>query len=280
MITIKQIQNNATVTDGSDTVTLGAGGSYTCSEPEEKLDFIFTVDTTISDVSPSDSISYYIYGFGEIDWGDGNTEYIYEDGNTIQTHKYNTDGVYDIKLSGSIWIYSFSSSSDNLKVIGIKQWGNALNDFNRSFYNCYNLVTLPPQNETLKIRRLCQNMFEGVTLPYLPKMDFLDCHVSNSSGNAKSAFNASNFDFDASYWNMSAISQMTSMFQNTSMSQANCDAILTGWTRWDSATGTVGLTLKSNVSLHMGNTDYTRGGDAEDAFNYLVNTLNWTIIFG
>ena len=53
MITIKNIQNNATVTDGTDTITLGAGDSYTCSVSQKrKLDFIFTIDTTISDVKP------------------------------------------------------------------------------------------------------------------------------------------------------------------------------------------------------------------------------------
>ena len=68
------------------------------------------------------------------------------------------------------------------------------------------------------------------------------------------------------------------MFKDTSMSQANCDAILTGWTRWSN--GTAGIQLRNNVSLHLGNTSFTLGGDAEDAYNYLINTLNWTITFG
>ena len=70
------------------------------------------------------------------------------------------------------------------------------------------------------------------------------------------------------------------MFRFTSMDVANCDAIFTGWLRWDSATSSPQITLRTNEAIHMGNTDYTRGGDAEDAHDYLVNTLNWTITFG
>ena len=91
MITIKQIQNNATVTDGTDTVTLGAGDSYTCSEPEEKLDLIFTVDidTNIFNLGIQQNNNFLI------DWGDGVEEYhVFSSAGTSTTieHNYTTTG--------------------------------------------------------------------------------------------------------------------------------------------------------------------------------------------
>ena len=274
MITIKQVQNNATVTDGSDTVTLGAGDSYTCLEPEEKLDFIFTVDTTIADNSPSDSYNLAWNGVVNalVNWGDGTEEYVVFPTQGIKSHQYLTEGVYDITVSG-LFNYRplFVSGVDKLKIIAVKQWGRTFTTLNNAFKQNNNLSSLP-QNETLFFQLDSRQCFSSTSLSNFGKID------SSFLSNGLELFRNSNFDYNVGDWNVANCSTMTSMFLGTSMSQANCDNILVGWTRWSN--GQANIQLQSNVSLHLGNTDYTRGGDAEDAFNYLVNTLNWTITFG
>jgi len=279
MIIIENIQNNATVTDGNNTVTLGAGDSYTCSEPEEKLDLIITVDTTISDVSPSDS--YILPWLGTpnclVRWGDGAQQYLNSSNVSSSsniTHQYAIGGIYDITISGSFTFRANSSSvHDKKKLTAIKQWGKGISaSFNASFSSAINLTSVP-QNETLKFRSGdFRSSFSDIPISNFGKID------SSIFSITQKCFKNTNFDYNIGDWNMFNCSNMQDMFAGTSMSVANCDAIFTGWTRWNN--GQANLQLQSNVSIHMGNTDYTRGGDAEDAFNYLVNTLNWTITFG
>jgi hypothetical protein len=71
---------------------------------------------------------------------------------------------------------------------------------------------------------------------------------------------------------------MTSMFNNTSLSDENYNRILTGWTGWDGTGAT--KTLQSNVSFHSGGAKYYSGTTAEDAKNYLLTGLSWTITDG
>ena len=243
-------------------------------EEAEKLDFIITVDTTISDVSPSDSVEFRVDKCNcKIDFGDGTKEnYFNISGSLAVSHQYSSGGVYDIKIRGFCIFRNNLTTSDQKKIIAVKQWDSIVHT-NFMFRNNINISSFP-QNETFFTQENCQGMFQSNSAVNFGKIDVSRVTITSNM------FQSSNFDYDIGYWNVARVTNMSNMFLGTSMSQANCDAIFTGWTRWNSTTSTAGITLKSNVSIHMGNTDYTRGGDAEDAFNYLVNTLNWTITFG
>jgi len=241
--------------------------------PEEKLDFIFTIDTTLSGSSPSDSFTLnLLWGndkVGLIKWGDGTQQY-YTTNQTDIMHQYATSGIYDITIRGS---YALEYMIDRRKIIKVKQWGRC--DFascRSAFQDAINLQSVP-QDETF----FCSGTDFTKLFFLVPLSNFGKISVAKSR-DLDSFFRNTNFDYNIGDWNVANVNFMPNMFLGTSMSVANCDAILTGWTRW--ANGQANITLKQNVSLHMGNTDYTRGGDAEDAFNYLVNTLNWTITFG
>jgi len=65
------------------------------------------------------------------------------------------------------------------------------------------------------------------------------------------------------------------MLDNTAISVANYNSILTGWTGWDGTGAT--KTLQSNVTFGASGLNYTSGSTAQDAHDYLVNTLTWTI---
>ena len=275
--------SDTVVIDGLTTVILKDGETYTCSAPEEKLSFVHTIDTRIVDATPSNQYRMALSSllFITIDWGDGTIENV-EDlttGYKIIEHTYATPGIYDVAIRGSMGLLRTiggATPSDNLKIIGIKQWGDAgtrMSSMNGFFGGNVNCVSIP-QNETHFLPTDSRGSFSSVPLTNFGK--FITSQVNTLGG----AFSYTNFDYNVGDWDMRRVVNLVNTFIGTSMSTANCDAILTGWTRWDSTTGTAGVTLQPNVSLHLGNTSFTPNSDAEDAFNYLVNTLNWVITFG
>jgi surface protein len=88
-------------------------------------------------------------------------------------------------------------------------------------------------------------------------------------------YQASNFNQDLSNWNVSGVTDMNFMLDNTAISVANYNSILTGWTGWDGTGAT--KTLQSGVTFGAVGLNYTSGSTAQDAHDYLVNTLTWSI---
>ena len=76
-----------------------------------------------------------------------------------------------------------------------------------------------------------------------------------SSWNVSSVTNMSNkclqdataFDQDISSWDVSSVTDMGNMFNGVTLSTANYDALLRGWST---------LTLQSDVTFHGGNSTY------------------------
>jgi hypothetical protein len=105
--------------------------------------------------------------------------------------------------------------------------------------------------------------------------------VSNVN-NMNQMFRGTPFNQDISSWNVSGVTNMTNMFfNNSALSNANYNSILTGWTGWDGTGAT--KTLQTNVSFHAGSAQYSTGTTAEAARNYLtdaVTGLSWTITDG
>lgn len=77
-----------------------------------------------------------------IDWGDGKTS-THTTGNP--THTYASAGQYQIKITGQyngLRINNDASQKD--KLIAVNAWGNVgFTSFERAFFNCSNLVSLP-----------------------------------------------------------------------------------------------------------------------------------------
>jgi len=87
------------------------------------------------------------------------------------------------------------------------------------------------------------------------------------------------FDQNIGLWDMSAlVTGSNFMLGNTVLSTANYDLILTGWLGW--VAGAPTRTLTTNQSLNFGDATFSLGTDAADAHNYLLTTLNWTIVDG
>ena len=84
-------------------------------------------------------------------------------------------------------------------------------------------------------------------------------------------YNASGFNQDLSYWDVSNVTGMTGMFQGASLSKENYDLLLTEWS---------GLILQPNVYFNAGLTTKYSYGEPIQARKYIIDNFGWTIIDG
>jgi len=98
--------------------------------------------------------------------------------------------------------------------------------------------------------------------------------VSNVT-NMANMLQATPFNQYIGSWDVSGVTDMTQMLDSTNTSVTNYNSILTGWTGWNGSTAT--KTLQSNVSFGCTNCNYSSGSTAEQARNYLITGLTWTI---
>jgi surface protein len=82
---------------------------------------------------------------------------------------------------------------------------------------------------------------------------------------------ATSFNQNLGSWNVSSVTDMVGLFDNSGLSQSNYDALLIGWADRAQNSG-----LQANNSF-TSSAMYTGGGPAEAARDYLINNLGWTI---
>jgi len=92
----------------------------------------------------------------------------------------------------------------------------------------------------------------------------------NVAGFFNGVANATSWNEDISGWDVTSCTNFTGAFFNTSMSQANYDALLISW---------AAQSVQSFVTFDTP-AQYTAGGAAEAARNTLVNTYSWSITDG
>jgi len=80
---------------------------------------------------------------------------------------------------------------------------------------------------------------------------------------------ASSFDQDLSAWNISSVRYMYDMFKDVSLSIANYDALLIGWSV---------QSLNSDVTFSAGDSQYSNA--SQSARDTLTNAFNWTLTDG
>ena len=88
-----------------------------------------------------------------------------------------------------------------------------------------------------------------------------------------SMFRSVSYDGDFSNWNIQSLENASLLTEG--LSTANYDALLDINTGWASQS-----TIQTGVTLGVGSTLHTTGGDAEAGKNYLTGTKGWTIVDG
>ena len=97
--------------------------------------------------------------------------------------------------------------------------------------------------------------------------------VSNVTNMTSMFGNASAFDQDVGDWNVSKVRAFSSMFISATLSTANYDSLLQGWSTIDTAAGETAL--QSGVNFHGGSSEYCAGTAAR---NILIGAPNnWSI---
>ena len=110
------------------------------------------------------------------------------------------------------------------------------------------------------------NMFRGATSF---NQDISQWNVSDVTKMKYMFYDATTFDQNIGQWDIFSVKDMDYMFVRTTLSTANYDAILQGWSS---------QRLQSHVDFHGGNSRYSSA--SESARNILVNTYYWRITDG
>jgi surface protein len=110
-------------------------------------------------------------------------------------------------------------------------------------------------------------MFQGAAAF---NQDISGWNVSRVIGMSNMFNDAAAFDQDLGSWNVSAVTDMFWMFDGVTLSTANYDSLLIGWSA---------IPLQDGVYFSGGNSQYSTG-TAADAKAYIVSTFGWIIVDG
>jgi surface protein len=206
-------------------------------------DFVTTWKTDDPGSSNSTSITIPTTGGGynyDVDWdNDGNFD---EFGLTASvTHDFGTAGTYTIRIQGAFPRIYFNNGGDRQKLLSVDQWGAiAWTSMLSAFKGCNYMVMNATDTPNLS----------GVTT--MAEM-FRFCY---------------NFDHDIGSWDVSNVNSFFLMFRDVTLSTANYDALLIGWSQ---------QALQSGVPFHGGNSQYCLGTILRQ---HLIDDLGWTITDG
>ena len=195
-----------------------------------------------------------------------------------QTITFATAGDYDVSISGDFPRIYFDDGLEGAKIVDIKQWGNiAWTSFLKSFWGCINLQISAIDAPDLSNVTNLQNMFRNCNSL---NANISHWDVSNIT-NMRSMLQQTPFNQNIGNWDITSVSNFLLFLTNSNdLSTANYDAILIGWEATLQATYPNGSGYTPSISINFGDSEYTGGGAAETARTSLINNFNWTITDG
>jgi uncharacterized repeat protein (TIGR02543 family) len=210
----------------------GAGSSFTMPGTDVTLyaqwlnnnsAFITSWDTSNTSAGSSDGnqIHLPLEFTGEYDftvyWGDGTSNHITSWNDSAVTHTYNSSGIYEVIISGTIKDFRFNNSRDKLKLIEISQWGN-LNFGNSGaiFYGAENLTITATDSPDLtgvtNFAQMFRNCDSIITVAGINSWD-----VSDVTNMFAMFSDAELFNQDIGLWNVSKVTNMFAMFSGAEL---------------------------------------------------------------
>ena len=180
-----------------------------------------------------------------VDWGDDSIDTMTY--NADAEHTYTTTGSYTVSITGDFPGIFFNNGGDKDKIISIDQWGiNTWRSMDSAFEGCTNLHYNAVDNPHLSNVISMKEMFKGTA------------EIDGNFGD----------------WNVSNISDMTEMFNGVTLSTANYDDLLLGWSTLDESE----TSLQSPVVFDAGNSQYCSQSRARLRLTSPPN--NWDITDG
>ena len=235
-----------------------------CAPTSNKTDFVTTWRTT----GNNESITIPITGSGydySVDWGDS-TAVTNETG--AATHAYATPASYTVRISGTFpRIFINNVSGDNKeKIIAINQWGDQVwTSMGGAFSGASNVVGLATDVPNLSGVSSMTSMFSRTDVF---NQDVGNWDVSNVTSMTSMFGGSTSFDQDLGGWDVSNVTTMGQMLNGVTLSTANYDSLLLGWSA---------LTLQTGVTFGAGNSTFCNTA-AKAILTSAPN--NWTITDG
>ncbi|SKB44628.1 BspA family leucine-rich repeat surface protein [Maribacter arcticus] len=174
-------------------------------------EFITTWKTDNPGTSNSTSITIPTMGGGysyDVDWeNDGTFDDFGVTGNI--THDYGTAGTFTVAIKGNFPHITFGFNSDQQKILSIEQWGiQQWTSMERSFADCRNLNGNASDIPDLSMVTNMSGMFQAT--PF--NQDIGDWDVSNVTNMSSMFLLADSFNQNIGNWNVGNVTNMRDMF--------------------------------------------------------------------
>ncbi|MCX6780630.1 MAG: BspA family leucine-rich repeat surface protein [Candidatus Magasanikbacteria bacterium] len=151
----------------------------------------------------------YTYNYS-VDWGDTNTD----SGITGSiTHTYVAAGTHQIKITGTFPVIKFAGAGDAQKILSVDQWGtNVWGSMFYSFFGCSNLHILATDAPDLSAAGDMTYMLRGTAITTEDLSSWDVSHISAMIG----LFQDTSFNGNITTWNTGTVTDMTGLFYNDS----------------------------------------------------------------
>lgn len=269
-------QYNGAAIVAHDTLT-GAPNNWIITDGGIVPTFRTTWDTELTTIGNKTIVlplvSTGVYDF-YVDWGDGNTDIITAWDQAEATHVYATVGAYIVNISGTIVGWSFRDNPTSAGDIALLQrWGDLILDNGTIdggyFYNTNWINITATDVPNLTGVTSFNQAFYGSAIFHIVNLSVWD--VSAITDMSECFKNCPSFDgVGLGGWDISNVTNLNSFLNNVTLSNANYNALLTGW---------AAQTVNAGITFDGGNSHYDGAGVA--AHNTLTGTPNnWTITDG
>lgn len=172
--------------------------------------FVSTWNTENSGVTANDTISLPLETTGTydfvVDWGDGSQDTIQAWDDAAKEHQYDTPGIYEVSITGTIEGLRFNNGGDKLKIVEISNWGPLELKTISSFLGCTNLECTATDDLIVQGNSMT-NMFYLTSVSQVGSID-----VSNIVFFDSTFRSCPDFNQDIDDWDVSSATTFSRMF--------------------------------------------------------------------